>query len=79
VFQLGEEQRQELARWAQSRTLPAGDVLRARLMLALDEGKSWTQIETELGTSRPHRTLEATVRAERDERFGFAARGKQTA
>jgi transposase len=53
VFQLSEEQRQELTRWARSRTLPAGDALRARLMLALGEGKSWTQIETELGTSRP--------------------------
>ena len=53
MFQLSEEQRQELTRWARSRTLPAGDALRARLMLALGEGKSWTQIETELGTSRP--------------------------
>jgi transposase len=53
VFQLSDEQRQELTRWAQSRSLPAGDVLRARLILALDEGKSWTQIEADLGTSRP--------------------------
>lgn len=53
VLQLSDEQRQELTRWAQSRTLPAGEVLRARLILALGEGKSWTEIEAALGTSRP--------------------------
>jgi len=53
VSELSEEHREELTRWAQSRTLPAGDVFRARLMLALAEGKSWNQIEVELHTSRP--------------------------
>ena len=53
VSELTKEQLQELTRWAQSRTLPAGDVFRARLMLALAEGKSWSQIEIELQTSRP--------------------------
>jgi transposase len=53
VSELSREQREELARWAQSRTLPAGDVFRARLILALAEGKSWSQIEFELHTSRP--------------------------
>jgi transposase len=53
VFRISDEQREELTRWAQSRTLPAGDVFRARLILALAEGKSWTQIEAELQTSRP--------------------------
>jgi hypothetical protein len=53
VFELSREQREELTRWAQSRTLPAGDVFRARLILALAEGKSWSQIEVELQTSRP--------------------------
>ena len=53
VSELTKEQREELTRWAQSRTLPAGDVFRARLMLALAEGKSWSQIEIELQTSRP--------------------------
>ena len=53
VSELSEEHREELTRWAQSRTLPAGDVFRARLMLALAEGKSWSQIEVELHTSRP--------------------------
>jgi len=33
--------------------LPAGDVFRARLIIALAEGKSYSQIESELSTSRP--------------------------
>jgi transposase len=53
VSDLSPENREELIRWAQSRTLPAGDVFRARLMLALAEGKSWSQIQAELHTSRP--------------------------
>lgn len=53
VRDLTSEQREELTRWAQSRTLPAGDVFRARLILALADGKSWSQIESELDTSRP--------------------------
>ena len=53
MSELSEEHREQLTRWAQSRTLPAGDVFRARLMLALAEGKSWSQIEVELHTSRP--------------------------
>jgi transposase len=53
VSELSQENREELTRWAQSRTLPAGDVFRARLMLALADGKSWNQIEIELQTSRP--------------------------
>jgi len=38
VLSLTEEQRSELSQWAASRTLPAGDVFRARLILALAEG-----------------------------------------
>ena len=53
VSEISKEQREELTRWAQSRTLPAGDVFRARLMLALADGESWSQIEVRLGTSRP--------------------------
>jgi len=53
VSDLSDEHREELTRWAQSRTLPAGDVFRTRLILALAEGKSWNQIEIELQTSRP--------------------------
>jgi transposase len=50
---LTDEQRDELTRWSQSRTLRAGDVFRARLILALAVGKSYSQIEAELNTSRP--------------------------
>lgn len=50
---LTEEQRSELSRWAQSRTLPAGDVFRARLILALADGWSYTQIKARLQTTAP--------------------------
>ena len=53
LLKLAEEEREELTRQAQSRALPAGDVFRARLVLALASGKSYGQIETELQTSRP--------------------------
>src|SRR5438552_2577754 len=45
------EEKQDLERWAQSRTLPAGDVFRARLLLALAAGKSYRQIESGMQTS----------------------------
>jgi transposase len=51
--QLSGEEREELTRWAQSRTLPAGEVFRARLILALAAGRSYSQVEEELKTSRP--------------------------
>jgi len=47
------EQHDELERWAQSRTLPAGDVFRARLILAWAEGLSYRDIERRLGASAP--------------------------
>ena len=53
VLLLSDEQRGELTRWAQSRSLAAGDVFRARLILALADGKSWNCIEAELSTTRP--------------------------
>jgi transposase len=53
VFAITEEQRIELAGWAQSRTLPAGDVFRARLILALAEGRSYGQIMATLQTTAP--------------------------
>lgn len=53
LLTLTDEQREELTRWSQSRTLPAGDVFRARLILALAAGKSYTEIERQLRTSRP--------------------------
>src|SRR5258706_11713852 len=51
LLPLTPEEKQDLERWAQSRTLPAGDVFRARLILALAEGKSYRQIENNMQTS----------------------------
>jgi len=51
VLALTPEERRDLERWAQSRTLPAGDVFRARLILALGEGESYREIERNLHTS----------------------------
>jgi transposase len=53
VLQLSTEQRSELSKWAQSRRLPAGDVFRARLILALANGDSYVEIMRNLGTSAP--------------------------
>jgi len=50
---LTEEEREELGLWARSRTLPSRDVFVASLILALDEGMSYSLIEAELNTSRP--------------------------
>ena len=50
---LTDEEREELMRSAHSRTLPAGDVFGARLVLALADDQSYSQIEASLGTSRP--------------------------
>lgn len=53
VLALTDEQRSELRRWAQSRTLPAGDVFRGRLILALAKGESYRQIMASLQTTAP--------------------------
>src|SRR5580658_9547170 len=53
LLKLTPEQREDLQRWAQSRTLPAGDVFRARLILALADGMSYREIERKLGASAP--------------------------
>ena len=45
------DEKQELERWSQSRTLPAGDVFRARLILALAEGQSYREIQKRMQTS----------------------------
>src|SRR6201997_2135664 len=50
---LNEEQQLELSRIAQSRSLPAGYVFRARLILMLAEGASFTTIKQRLGTTAP--------------------------
>jgi putative transposase len=51
LLRLTAEEKQDLERWAQSRTLPAGDVVRVRLILALAEGKSYREIEDSMRTS----------------------------
>src|SRR5246500_2500943 len=53
LLKLMPEQREELQRWAQSRTLPAGDVFRARLILALADGSTYREIARSLKTSLP--------------------------
>jgi len=50
---LTEVERQHLTAWAQSRTLPAGDVFKARLILALADGQSYSWIGKSLRTSAP--------------------------
>ena len=53
LLELSDEQREELRGWAQSRSLPAGYVFRARLILALADGLTYRQIEQTLGASAP--------------------------
>src|ERR1700677_5190276 len=50
---LNGEQQLELSRIAQSRSLPAGYVFRARLILMLAEGASFSTIKERLGTTAP--------------------------
>ena len=42
---LSEDERRELQQMAQSRTLPAGDVMRSRMILLLAEGMSYQKIK----------------------------------
>ena len=44
LLELTAAEKQDLERWAQSRTLPAGDVFRARLILALADGQSYREM-----------------------------------
>jgi transposase len=53
LLQVSAEQRGELESWAQSRSLPASDVFRARLILALADGLSYRAIERKFGASAP--------------------------
>jgi transposase len=50
---LTDSQQSELSRIAQSRSLPAGYVFRARLILMLAEGASFSGIQQKLGTTAP--------------------------
>src|ERR1700738_2985064 len=51
TFRLSRTEAQELRARARSRVLRAGDVRRARLILMLSEGQSWSAIEQALGCS----------------------------
>lgn len=51
LISLTAEQREELTRWSQSRTFPAGDVFRTRLILALADGMTYSMIKRELRTT----------------------------
>jgi len=51
ALSLTDEQRIELTSLAQSRTQPAGDVFRARLILALAAGRTYSQIMASLQTT----------------------------
>ena len=53
ALELTEEERDELRHMSLSRTLPAGDVLRARLILMLADGRSYAQIQEALNTTAP--------------------------
>jgi transposase len=53
LLKLMPAEREDLQRWAQSRTLPAGDVFRARLILALADGTPYREIARSLKTSLP--------------------------
>jgi putative transposase len=50
---LSEEQRKELSSIAKSRSLPAGYVFRARLILMLAEGATFSMIQKQLRTAAP--------------------------
>lgn len=53
LLRLTENEREELTKWAHSRTLPAGDVFRAKLILSLADGMTYEQIVMALGTTKP--------------------------
>src|ERR1700684_2575840 len=73
LLQLMPEQREDLQRWAQSRTLPAGDVFRARLILALADGSTYREIARSLKTSLPT-IARWKMRFERDGLAGLEGR-----
>ena len=50
---LSAEERSELEQMRQSRTLPAGDVFRARLILMLADGLPYRTIQERLDTTAP--------------------------
>lgn len=54
IFAVSAPEREELAARLRSRTLPAEDVRRARLMLMLADGNSYTAIQQALGCNRSY-------------------------
>jgi transposase len=52
-FQLGGDDRAELKRWLRRKTMRSGETLRARILLALDEGRTISDIASTLHVSRP--------------------------
>ena len=73
MLKLIPEQREDLQRWAHSRTLPAGDVFRARLILALADGTTYREIARSLKTSLPT-IARWKMRFERDGLAGLEGR-----
>jgi hypothetical protein len=52
-LKLDEEEQAELRQMTLSRSLPAGDVFRARLILMLAQGRSYSEIQERLETTAP--------------------------
>jgi transposase len=52
-LRLSEEEQEELRRMSLSRLLPAGDVFRARLILMLAGGRSYSEVQERLHTTAP--------------------------
>src|SRR5260370_19337298 len=73
LLKLIHEQREDLQRWAHSRTLAAGDVFRARLILALADGTTYREIARSLKTSLPT-IARWKMRFERDGLAGLEGR-----
>ena len=67
-FRLRKGDRAELKRWLRRKTTPGGETLRARILLALDEGGTITEIADTLHVSRP--TVYAWKRRYSDEGVG---------
>ena len=75
LLPISNEPREELGRWAQSRAFPAGDVFRARLILAFADGLSYREIERTLGASAPT-VSKWKSRFEQDGMEGLQARNR---
>jgi transposase len=52
-LELSTEERDELRQMSASRSLPAGDVIRARMILMLADGRSYAEIQDRLQTTAP--------------------------